>query len=162
MSDANTKRIKSSGASAERELVRKLWKMGFAVIRGPASGAKIKRGVYPDLVALKDSKIFVFEVKRRKELKTIYVESKQVLKIIEFARRAGGEPLLAIRIDSLKTWRVIELNKIIASETISNKNIRIGKEVIESAEDLFTYLSRKLSIGLDKFMNSKSVSENSL
>ncbi|MEM0027244.1 MAG: Holliday junction resolvase Hjc [Ignisphaera sp.] len=162
MSDASVKRIKSSGISAEHELVRKLWKMGFAVIRGPASGAKIKRGIYPDLVALKDSKIFVFEVKRRKELKTIYIEAKQVLKIIEFARRAGGEPLLAIKIDSLKTWKVIELNKILAGETASNKNIRIGKEVIESAEELFTYLSRKFSIGLDKFINPRSMSENSL
>ncbi|HIC99009.1 MAG TPA: Holliday junction resolvase, partial [Pyrodictiaceae archaeon] len=37
------------GFEAERDLARRLWQKGFAVIRAPASGAKTKHYVYPDL-----------------------------------------------------------------------------------------------------------------
>ncbi|MDK6027786.1 Holliday junction resolvase Hjc [Ignisphaera sp. 4213-co] len=156
MSNNNVKKIRSSGTSAERELVKKLWKMGFAVIRGPASGAKIKRGIYPDVVAIKDSKIFVFEVKRRKEPKTVYIEMSQILKTIEFAKRAGGEALLAIKIDSLKSWKVIELTQFLSASMNSGKRIKISRDVIDNAEELFTYISKKLSIGLDKFISQSN------
>ncbi|MEM1828904.1 MAG: Holliday junction resolvase, partial [Desulfurococcaceae archaeon] len=40
-----SKRVK--GFSHERDLVRRLWEYGFAVMRAPASGSKAKRVRYP-------------------------------------------------------------------------------------------------------------------
>uniref|UniRef100_A0A7J2U664 Holliday junction resolvase n=1 Tax=Ignisphaera aggregans TaxID=334771 RepID=A0A7J2U664_9CREN len=125
--------------------------MGFAVIRGPASGSRIKKAIYPDIVAIKNSKVFVLEVKKRKELRSCYLDSNQLLKIAEFAKRAGGEALVAIKIDSLRVWKVLEVSKIVPQGAIP-KRIKVDKEVIDKAEELFTYLSRKLSIGLEKFI----------
>lgn len=149
--DNEIKKIKKRGVQAERELVKKLWRMGFAVIRGPASGSRIKKAIYPDIVAIKNSKVFVLEVKKRKELRSCYLDSNQLLKIAEFAKRAGGEALVAIKIDSLRVWKVLEVSKIVPQGTIP-KRIKVDKEVIDKAEELFTYLSRKLSIGLEKFI----------
>ena len=100
------------GFRAERDLVRKLWKIGFAAIRGPASGAKVKRSVYPDVVAIKNGLVLIFEVKYRKKLDTIYIPRHQVEKIVEFARRAGGIPLIAVRIGELKEWKVIRVSEL--------------------------------------------------
>jgi len=145
------KKMKKRGVQAERELVKKLWKMGFAVVRGPASGAKVKKAVYPDIVAIKNSKVFVLEVKKRRELKSFYLNSKQLLKVIEFAERAGGEALIAIKIDSLKVWKVLEISKILPQGALPER-IKVDKEVVDKAEELFTYLSKKLNVGLDKFI----------
>jgi len=149
--DNEIKKIKKRGVQVERELVKKLWRMGFAVIRGPASGSRIKKAIYPDIVAIKNSKVFVLEVKKRKELRSCYLDSNQLLKIAEFAKRAGGEALVAIKIDSLRVWKVLEVSKIVPQGAIP-KRIKVDKEVIDKAEELFTYLSRKLSIGLEKFI----------
>ena len=145
------KKMKKGGVQAERELVKKLWKMGFAVVRGPASGAKVKKAVYPDIVAIKNSKVFVLEVKKRRELKSFYLNSKQLLKVIEFAERAGGEALIAIKIDSLKVWKVLEISRILPQGALPER-IKVDKEVVNKAEELFAYLSKKLNIGLDKFI----------
>jgi Holliday junction resolvase len=142
-----TKR-RSKGVNAERELVTKLWKLGFAVIRGPASGAKIKKGIYPDVVAIKNRYVFVFEVKKRSKLGHIYVDKEQVEKIREFARRAGGEALVAVKITELKVWKVVPITFI---KEVSIDRVRIDREVIEQAQDLIEYLNSKVNITLDKY-----------
>ncbi|MEM0326303.1 MAG: Holliday junction resolvase, partial [Desulfurococcaceae archaeon] len=43
----------------ERDLVRRLWEHGFAVIRAPASGSRVKHVVYPDIVALYKGKVII-------------------------------------------------------------------------------------------------------
>lgn len=145
----NSVKGREKGFHAERELVQKLWKMGFAVIRGPASGAKIKSGIYPDVVAIKDGKIFVFEVKVRKDIAPIYIDRKQVEKIREFAIRAGGEALIAIKIASVKNWKVININNL---ANFNESKFKISKDVIESAEDLFNYLTKKIAKTLDNYI----------
>ena len=107
-----TKVERGRGFRAERELVRKLWKMGFAAIRGPASGAKVKKSVYPDVVAIRNGLVLVFEVKYRRKPDTIYIPQRQVEKIVEFARRASGIPLIAVRIGELKEWKVIQVSEL--------------------------------------------------
>ena len=107
-----TKVERGRGFRAERELVRKLWKMGFAAIRGPASGAKVKKSVYPDVVAIRNGLVLVFEVKYRRKPDTIYIPRHQVEKIVEFARRASGVPLIAVRIGELKEWKVIQISEL--------------------------------------------------
>lgn len=148
-------RKRPSGFSAERELVIKLWRLGFAVIRGPASGSRIKRGVYPDIVAIKNRHVFVLEVKKRSKLSHIYIDKSQLEKIKEFARRAGGEALIVIKIPSLGGWRVIPVDYI---KEVSANRARIDKELIEQAEDMLSYINKKINIGLDNYVSKESKS----
>ncbi|MCC6057556.1 MAG: Holliday junction resolvase [Desulfurococcaceae archaeon] len=149
MEKKEASRKRSSGISAERELVVKLWKLGFAVIRGPASGAKIKRGVYPDVVAIKNRHVFVFEVKKRSKLDHIYIDKDQIEKLKEFARRAGGEALIAAKITELKIWKAIPIELV---KEVSANKVRVDREVIEQAQELIKYLESKVNITLDKYL----------
>ncbi len=74
-----------------------LWEKGWAVIRGPASGGGSKARIQPDIVAVKNRKILVFEVKKARS-KPVYLDPGQVLGLIEWARRAGGDAWIAVRI----------------------------------------------------------------
>jgi len=96
--------IRARGFAYERELAYRLWKAGFAVMRAPASGAKVKRYVYPDVLAIKDKRVLVFEVKARREYKSVCVEGYKIGRLLEFARRAGGEAYVAVKITSAGRW----------------------------------------------------------
>lgn len=89
---------RSRGFRAERDLVTKLWARGFAVMRAPASGSKVKRAAYPDVVAIRKGHVAVFEVKSRSKEENIYIEKEQVDKLVEFATRAGGKAYIAVKV----------------------------------------------------------------
>jgi len=144
---AKLKDRRRRGFAAERELVKKLWRYGFAAIRGPASGAKIKRSVYPDVVAIYRGIVLVFEVKSRKKLQNIYMSREQLEKLLEFARRAGGKPFIAVKISELRDWRIVSAENV----TISGSRVKIPKEVIESSPPLTVFLSSILNKSLDSF-----------
>ncbi len=127
LSEADRVRRRRIGFQHERELAIKLWKMGFAVMRAPASGAKASRTKYPDLVAMRNGKIFVFEVKTREKPSTIYIDRGQVMKVIEFARRAGGLAFIAVKIRDGSQWRFIPVDKL--SMTPSG-NYKLGADEI--------------------------------
>lgn len=152
MSRNDVTKRRASGASAERELVIKLWKLGFAVMRGPASGSKIRKGVYPDIVAIKNRHVFVFEVKKRSRLGHIYINKSQLEKIKEFARRAGGEALIVVKISDLKKWKAIPLNYV---KEISIDKARIDKELIEQAEDVINYIVKRINVRLDNYISKE-------
>lgn len=76
----------------------KLWARGFAVMRAPASGSKVKKAIYPDVVAIRKGHIAVFEVKSRSKGENIYIEKEQVNKLVEFATRAGGKAYIAVKV----------------------------------------------------------------
>ena len=105
------RKSRSRGYRAERELVNELWRLGFAVMRAPASGAKIKKADYPDIVAIKDGKVAVFEVKSRAKLTTIYIDKEQINKLINFTQRAGGKAYIAVRIPH-KGWKFIKAEEL--------------------------------------------------
>ena len=119
---------RSRGYEAERELVRKLWRRGFAVVRGPASGAKVRKAVYPDVVAIKNRHVLVFEVKKRSRLESIYLDKEQVAKLREFARRAGGDAFIAIKISGMP-WRFVSVERLVdtgGSYKVSHEEIEKG------------------------------------
>lgn len=90
-------RAQRKGFEKERDLVQRLWRHGFAAMRGPASGARAKHIFYPDVLAAYHGRIFVFEVKYRAKPEPIYIEKSKVEKLREFAERAGAEPLIAVK-----------------------------------------------------------------
>ena len=146
-----TRKLRMRGFEAERDLARRLWQKGFAVIRAPASGAKTKHYVYPDLVAIWRGKILVFEVKRRTKLTTLYIDAKQVEKLREFCRRAGGEAFIAIKIVDEKKWYFVPLTEL---EQIETGKYRISAEKIRSALTLEELVKRYTMEALDKYIQS--------
>ncbi|MFN3268099.1 MAG: Holliday junction resolvase Hjc [Zestosphaera sp.] len=121
---------RSKGYRAERELVHTLWRLGFAVMRAPASGARIKKAEYPDVVAIMKGRVAVFEVKSRASSSGLYIELEQIKKLIDFAERAGGTPYIAIKIPH-KEWKFIKISK----EGIikESKTYKVSREDIEKA-----------------------------
>ncbi len=148
---------RSRGYRAERELVLLLWRLGFAVIRAPASGARIRRADYPDIVAIKNGKVAVFEVKSRRNVGTIYINKEQLRKLREFSERAGGRAYIAVRIPH-KGWKFVALQQL--RETNSG-NYRLDKKVIESSGGISTVL-RDLGLlkSLDLLLSNNKVRSN--
>ncbi|RLG75715.1 MAG: Holliday junction resolvase [Thermoprotei archaeon] len=139
------------GFSRERELVRLFWKKGFACIRGPASGAKTRRIIYPDLIALKNGAIFIIEVKTRESKEPIYIDREKIIRLKEFARRAKGLPLIAIKFIGQTRWRFLHVNDLIETpkgnfkvdlEVLAKKGLTI--EALEALASKTTKLNRFL------------------
>jgi len=98
------------GVEAERELANILWSKGFAVIRGPASGAGTRKRFQPDLVAIKNGKIAVIEVKKTNKL-PVYIRPEQILGLSEFSRRANAKAFIAVRLKGGK-WLFYNLTEV--------------------------------------------------
>jgi len=120
---------RSKGYRAERELVHILWRLGFAVMRAPASGARIRKAEYPDVVAIMKGKVAVFEVKSRAKPSGLYIESEQIKKLLDFAERAGGIPYIAVKIPH-KEWKFV---KVVRKGDEEGKTYKVSKEDIEKA-----------------------------
>ncbi|MCD6324088.1 MAG: Holliday junction resolvase [Desulfurococcales archaeon] len=127
--------------------------MGFAVMRAPASGAKIRKADYPDIVAIKEGKVAVFEVKARRTLGHIYLEAEQVKKLKTFAQRAGGIAYIAVKIPR-EGWKLIKATEL--TETKGGR-LKLSKEEITRAPDLKGLLTDLgLTQDLEKYLSSKS------
>ena len=145
------------GFSYERDLVARLWSQGFAVMRAPASGARVRRSVAPDVVAAKNGVIMVFEVKTMRKPRTLYLRRSQVERLAEFARRAGGEAMIAVRILDGRGWRFIPLDRL--EETGGGFKIPLGK--IDSGlrfRDIVA-LADRASRRLDEYLEAESGGE---
>jgi len=96
---------KALGTRLENELANLLWSLGYAVVRGPSSGAGVRHRYQPDLVAVKQRVVLVIEVKKGRVGVTLYIPRHQVDGITEFARRAGGHAYIAVRLPRAG-WRM--------------------------------------------------------
>ncbi len=103
---------RQKGFYYERSLARKLWTKGFAVVRGPGSGGGAKEIVQPDLVAIRNGRIFVFEIKVRWKRSVIYLDRTKVERLKEFAKRAGGMAFIAVKIIDRTDWRFIPVEML--------------------------------------------------
>ena len=127
------------GFHYERELAKMLYRLGFAVIRAPASGSRAKRVFYPDIVALYKKNILVFEVKARSELCDIYIDKYKVERLRDFAERSGGEAYIAVKITSMGEWRVVPISQLWVTEA---GNYRVSKFTLERSSKLEELLKR--------------------
>jgi Holliday junction resolvase len=128
---SNKRRVR--GFSHERELLVKLWNKGFAVIRAPASGARARRYHVPDIVAIKNGKIFALEVKTSLKERTIYIPKHQVINLEEFVKRAGGIGFIAVKIVNKKGWRFINIKDLTKTR---NENYKIKQEMLSKGYKL--------------------------
>ncbi|ASJ16882.1 Holliday junction resolvase [Thermococcus chitonophagus] len=90
------------GANAERELIRMLERHGFAVIRS-AGSKKV------DLIAGNGKRYLCIEVKSTRK-NEIYLKEKEVKQILEFSRKFGGIPILAVKFIG-RGWRFIPIEE---------------------------------------------------
>lgn len=130
--------IRARGFSHERDLVRKMWEHGLAVIRAPASGSKSRRTPCPDIIAIYRGKVIVIEAKSVKKIKNIYIDPHQVEKLLEFARRASGEPYIAIKVVGTGDWTFIPVSKI---ERTKTGKYKISKELLKEGIKLEALIS---------------------
>lgn len=142
------------GFQRERDLVKLLWKKGFACMRAPASGSKVKRAIYPDVIALKNGYILVFEVKTREKKETIYIDSEKISKLVEFIRRAGPKAyaFIAVKFMNGSEWKFIPIS--ILEQTPSGK-FKVSSEVYAKGLTLKELCSLVEGVtSLDKFLNT--------
>ncbi len=114
------------GLDRERDLARRLWEMGFASMRAPASGSKAKHIVQPDVVAIKDGAVFAFEVKARSDL-PLYIEQEQVEKLLEWANRARARAFIALHYS--RSWHLVPLDGL---ERVG-RTYKVGEEDLSRA-----------------------------
>ena len=139
------------GFNAERELARILWRHGFAVVRGPASGARTRKLFYPDLIAIYKGKIFVIEVKYRSTPRSaIYINREKTDKLIDFAKRAGGKVVIAVKIPN-NGWFIVELNKV---KYTSDGSIKIDSQVLKEAPRLEDFINTVINVSLEDFIKA--------
>ena len=117
----------------ERELARKLYKRGWAVVRAPASGAKNKSYPVPDLVAVKRNYVAVFEVKTAKDERPIYIPKRQIAILREWVKRAGAEAFIAVKILDGRGWRLYPI-EVLEEKEESYKLLPVGGLTLDELE----------------------------
>jgi len=100
------------GKAIEYKLVSILHRHGFLVVRAPASGRRCRRIYYPDVVAVKNGKTFIFEVKLLNKPKTLWIKIRHYYRLKEVEERSNGKAFIAVYVADLKEFRFIPLEKI--------------------------------------------------
>ena len=146
-----TERARARGFRAERELARKLWDRGLAVIRGPASGSGARHVFYPDMVVMYNRKIAVLEVKARSKLETIRIDGGRASRLAEFARRAGAYLFVAVHVPGMG-WRFVEVKP----DDASLEGVRIAADTIAKGYTLDQFVSLMKAESIVKYVKGSS------
>lgn len=108
------------GATAERELVHTLSKLGYMTIRAPRSGRIDLPS--PDVIAVKDGRVIVFEVKFRASAFTVPKE--QLAELTAWKNVGGAHAYIGCKL-ARRGWKFLHLHDVIANSG------NIGKKFIE-------------------------------
>lgn len=124
------------GISDERELVNEFWRHGFAVLRAPASGSATKM-VRPDIIAgnAQLGLQLAIEVKTSWN-KVIYIKRESIGQLVEFAKRFGCRPILAIKFKGIRkvSWIFIPPRKLQITNSgnykiTSSNALQVGRDL---------------------------------
>lgn len=110
------------GIQDERDLVRLLWRSGFAVIRSPASGASTQMP-RPDIIAGHSGRgvQFAIEVKTTHN-EILYIARESVSQLIDFAERFGCQPIVAIKFKGRRvSWLFVESQQLAITPALNFK-----------------------------------------
>ncbi len=99
--------MKAKGSNAERQLVAKFWKNGYAAIRVAGSGSS--RFPCPDVLASNGQKTFAVEAKATKT-DYQYFRKDQIEQLINFSQVFNAEPILAVKFSS--SWHFFYLTSL--------------------------------------------------
>jgi Holliday junction resolvase len=97
------------GSRTERELLHMFIESGWGAIRIAGSG---KTENAPDLIAGHPGKLLVIECKSSGK-PAIYVNREEVMNVIDYANKFGGEPWYAFRFDRCP-WKFVPAQSLLA------------------------------------------------
>ncbi len=100
------------GRYAEYKLMLILKNSGYFVLRAPASGSRVKRFNYIDVIAIKRGIILLFEVKRKIQRDTITIRKEQIEKLKRAEELTGGHAYIAVYIDKDKRFYFFSLDQL--------------------------------------------------
>ena len=85
---------KARGSNAERDLIHKFWKHGWAAMRAAGSGSS--QFPSPDILASNNIRKVALEVKLTIEKKK-YLTKKEIKELLYFSEKFGAEPWIAVK-----------------------------------------------------------------
>jgi len=100
--------MKAKGERFERDLLNKLWEIGFAAVRSPSSGSMSYP--CPDVIAGNGKSYLAIEVKMRSKL-PLYISKSEVENLKRFSKIFGAKPLIALKIKGFE-WRFFNLEML--------------------------------------------------
>lgn len=124
----------AKGDRRERELVNRLDKAGFAVMRAPASGSATQREL-PDVLAGNGETFYAIEVKSSAG-DPIYLSGEEVEALVYFSRNFGAKARIGVRFDR-EDWYFFHPGAV---HTTDGGNYRIKKELAIREGDSFATL----------------------
>jgi Holliday junction resolvase len=124
----NLAKMYRKGYRYELELSAKLYGLGYATLRAPASG----KGGKPDVIALKQGRIVAFEVKVRSRARDIYIPWYEVERLRTWAERAGAIAYIAVKRLDINEWRLFPLDML----ERTNRYYRISRKMFWNGYEL--------------------------
>lgn len=115
--------MSKTGSKEERDLVNKLWNVGFAAMRAPASGGATKRPL-PDVLAGNGKLYLAIEVKSSRQ-DHIYIDHAKIVNLIKFSEIFGAKAYVGAKFIR-KPWRFIELDDL---HITRSQNYRVNTDL---------------------------------
>ena len=123
------------GSRRERELVNRLDRAGFAVMRAPASGGATTREL-PDVLAGNGDSFYAIEAKASGG-DPIYLTGEEVEALVYFARNFGAKARIGVRFDR-EDWYFFHPGDLY---TTDGGNYRVKKEASFDGESMWDLAS---------------------
>ena len=101
------------GANMERELVKMFLDSGWQALRIAGSG---KMNLAPDIIAGRPGQLLIIECKSTKK-KALYIDSREIVNVINYAAKFGGEPWYGARFDRMD-WKFIPAQDLLDNHKI--------------------------------------------
>jgi len=105
------------GYRAEKELIKLLSSLEYAVLRAPKSGKDTI-----DIIACKRGNIFAFECKSWKS--RVKINEKQLKSLFSFSDKAGATPIIAVKEDK-EGW------KFLRAEDVQENKGAVSEELLK-------------------------------
>ena len=108
--------MNAKGSRRERELLEKMSKEGYLCHRIAGSG--VGETAICDIIAIKDGKAHLIEVKSRKKVYYPKEHHPQLNELIKAAKGAGAKAILAVKLN-YKDWQFFDLHERGLPEKVS-------------------------------------------
>ena len=119
------------GANNERDLLEKLWNMGYAVIRAAGSGKA--RLPTPDIVAIKGDRRYIIECKSR-VTKYLYISREQIDELTLWGKRSNSIPIIALK---KRKWFIFNISDLDEKGSSYGLNLEDFNQDMHSLEKFF-------------------------
>ena len=119
------------GARSERELLNRLYGLGYSVIRSAGSGVN---SLGPDVLAIKDKVCISFECKAW-ERGSLSLDEEQYAKLADWERNTAFPTYVAWRMNG-KGWHFIKLSEFTKGKRNYNVTMKKAFEINRSMDDV--------------------------